>query len=88
MKLTKKNGNITLYDDEKIIRSILRANEEVPGEKLTRKKAAAISDLVFLRLTEEKEIITTADIRSALIALLIEKGYPQTAAHYQNYKKD
>ena len=87
MKITKKNGNVTVYDDEKIVRSILRANAEVREEPLTEKEAAAIADRVFARLTAQYEVISTADIRSCVAAVLIEKGLPQTAEHYLNYQK-
>ena len=87
MKITKKNGNITLYDDEKVTRSILKANAEVPEEELTPKMAASLADLLFGRLTEENEIITTAEIRNCLTALLCERGFPLTAQHYQEYQK-
>lgn len=87
MKITKKNGNVTVYDDEKIVRSILRANAEVREEPLTEKEAAAVADRVFARLTAQHEVITTADIRSCVAAVLIEKGLPQTAEHYLNYQK-
>ena len=47
MKITKKNGIVTVYDDEKVIGSILRANAEAPGEAITEAGAAAIADEVF-----------------------------------------
>ena len=46
MKITKKNGNLSVYDDEKVTRSILRANSEVPEETITEAEAAAIADEV------------------------------------------
>ena len=87
MKITKKNGKVVLFDEEKVVNSILRANAEVPGEEITRKKAMAFADGVFVKLTESSEIIRTEDVRTCVTALLKEKGFPQTAEHYQNYKK-
>ena len=87
MKITKKNGNVTIYDDEKVVRSILKANAEVREEQLSEKEAAAIADRVFAKLTAQYEVITTADIRDCVAAVLIEKGLPQTAEHYLNYHK-
>ena len=87
MWITKKNGNITVYDDEKLIRSILRANAETGERKLTQKQAAAIASQVFARLTEESEIITTADIRRGTDRILRERGLPETAQHYMDYAK-
>lgn len=87
MKITKRNGNITVYDDERIIRSILRANAEVPIEELTEARAARIADIAFARLTAEYDIITTADIRQCVYEILMDQGLRQTAEHYMNYRK-
>ena len=87
MKLTKRNGNLTAYDDEKIITSILRANAEVAEEALSRNTASYIADDVFELLTENHEIISTQEIRSTVYSILCEKGYPLTAEHYMEYKR-
>jgi len=87
MKITKKNGNVTIYDDEKVMRSILKANAEVREEQLSEKEAAAIADRVFAKLTAQYEVITTADIRDCVGAILVEKGLPLTAQHYLSYQK-
>ena len=87
MKITKKNGNITLYDDEKVIRSILRANAEVPEEQIGENEAAAIADLVFARLTLQNEVITTQNVRDCLCAILRERHLPLTAQRYLASKK-
>ena len=42
MKVTKRNGNVVLFDDEKIIRSILKANSEVPEEELMPKEETVV----------------------------------------------
>ena len=55
MKITKRNGNLTAYDDEKIITSILRANAEVAEEALSRNTASYIADDVFELLTENHD---------------------------------
>ena len=87
MKITKKNGTISVFDDEKIVNSILRANAEVPGEAITRAEAAAIADEGFSRLTDESEIISTADVRTCVERLLCERGLQETARHYMEYRK-
>ena len=43
MKITKKNGHETIYDDEKVINSILKANEETYEKSLSRAVAADIA---------------------------------------------
>ena len=87
MKITKRNGNTTMYDDQKIINSILKANAEVDEEELTPKIAAVIANEVFGALTEKSEIITTRDIRECMYELLCERGFPLTAKHYMEYGK-
>lgn len=84
MKITKRNGSVVVFDDEKIINSVLRANAEVPSEKIGKKKAAAIADTVFDRVTMNKSIISTAEVRSCTYTVLKECGYPLTAEHYIN----
>ena len=86
MKITKRNGNITMYDDEKVVRSILKANGDTE-ETMTEAVAASIADDAFSRLTEENEIITTQEIRECVTSLLIERGYGLTAKAYAEYKK-
>ena len=86
MKITKKNGNVVLYDDEKVIRSILKANAEAPGEEITRKKAAVFADEVFNRITRDHDVIRTKDVRDCVAALLREKGLARTAERYLDFK--
>jgi len=86
MKITKKNGNVVLYDDEKVIKSILRANAEAPGEEISRKKAAVFADEVFSRITRGHDVIRTQDVRDCVAALLREKGLTRTAERYLDFK--
>ena len=87
MKITKKNGNETIYDDEKVINSILKANEGTSEKSLTRAVAADIAAVVFSRLTAENEIITTAETRECVDRILQERGFTETAKSYREYKK-
>ena len=87
MKVTKKNGKVVLFDDEKVIASILKANAEVPSEAMMRKTAQRYANEVFDRLTEQSEIITTGEVRRCVAEVLREKGRPQTAEHYLGFKK-
>ena len=87
VKITKKNGTVSLYDDEKVAASILKANAEAPDEIMTKSMAAALADEVFARLTEEHDFITTADVRKCVTALLKERGLTDTAARYDAYQK-
>jgi len=87
MKITKKNGRVVVYDDEKVIRSILKASVDSMTEELSRKKAQVIAEEVFQRLTEDKDIISTNDVRVCTAAVLRAKGYPKTAQCYEEYKR-
>ena len=74
-------------DNNKRINSILKANAETSGEKLSRTIAASIAADVFNRLTAENEIITTAETRECVDRILQERGYTETARRYREYKK-
>lgn len=87
MKITKKNGRVVVYDDEKVVKSILKANIDAMTEELSRKKAQILADEVFQRLTAEKNIISTGDVRAYTAAILREKGYPKTAKCYEEFKR-
>lgn len=87
MKITKKNGNVVVYDDEKVINSILKANAGIQDEKISRKKAAVLADDVFTRVTDQHDVISTQDVRECTAAILREKGYPKTVENYLNYKR-
>ena len=82
MKVTKRNGTVVMYDDEKVATSIVWANGRTPEETITIKMAKRIADEVFRRLTSEKDIISTAEIRDCVCQVLNEMGYPLTAEHY------
>lgn len=87
MKVTKKNGNIVLFDDDKVIRSMLRANAETDEETLSESAAAYIAGEVFARLAKERDLISTADVRACVKQFLEEKGLPETARLYMDYHK-
>ena len=86
MKITKKNGTIHMYDDEKVARSILHANANVPDETISPAMAAGLANEVFARVTI-KQVVTTADVRDCVYSLLKEKGFAGTAKCYIEYKK-
>lgn len=86
MKVTKRNGTLVFYDDEKIVRSILRANEGTK-EALTNSGASYLAGVVFGRLAGSNEIITTQDIREGVYSALREKGLYVTARKYMDYEK-
>ncbi len=87
MKVTKRNGNVVLFDDDKIVSSILKANAEVPTEDLSKQAAAFLAGEAIGRLAEREDIITTQDLRLGVEKRLYEKGYPLTAKRYMEYVK-
>ena len=88
MKITKRNGSIVLFDDEKVKNSILKANACVDGETISAKKTGAIANEAFDSLMKDREMVMTAEVRAYVYALLKEKGYPKTAECYWTYKKE
>ncbi len=87
MKITKRNGSVVLYDDEKVAASILKAAADAAPEKLSEKMALAIADEVFAELSAEEEIITTREIRDRVYLLLCNRGFPMTARQYLEFRK-
>ena len=87
MKITKRNGMIHIYDDAKVAKSILHANENVATETIEPAVANALSNEVFSRVTAKSDIVTTADVRDCVYELLKERGFLDTAKCYIEYKK-
>jgi len=87
MKITKRNGKVVVFDNEKVIQSILKANADAAGETVTAGDAAVIADIVFARVTEGNDIITTGDVTKCVHEVLLERKLPATAAGYLSYAK-
>lgn len=87
MKVTKRNGNVVIYDDEKIIQSILAANACVKEEEISEKTAAYIAGAVFARLSGQADIFSTADVRREVYRMLLDKNYFLTAQKFMAFKK-
>ena len=87
MKITKKNGIVVLFDNEKVSTSILKANAGISGEDISKGTAEVLAEEVFARVTDENEIITTHDVRKCVVKLLRERGYAQTAESYIKFEK-
>ena len=86
MKITKRNGNIVFYDDEKVVNSIMNANKGT-GEELTPKQAEFLADAVLGRLIKENPIVTTQMISDGVYEALNEKDLWITAKQYKEFKK-
>lgn len=86
MKITKRSGNTVMYDDEKVVKSIMKANEGT-GEALSTKSAEYIADVVLGRLVKKHSIVTTRMIREGVYEELIERDLRITAKQYIEYSK-
>ena len=87
MKIAKRNGNLVFYDDEKVVNSIMKANEGT-GEALTVKQAEFLADAVLGRLIKDNPIVTTQMIRDGVYEALKEKDLWLTARAYIEFKKE
>ena len=87
MKIAKRNGNLVFYDDEKVVNSIMRANEGT-GEEITPKQAEFLTDAVLGRLIKNHSIVTTQMIRDGVYEALKEKDLWLTAKEYIDFKKE
>ena len=87
MKIAKRNGNLVLYDDEKVVKSIMNANRET-GEALTEKQAEFLADAVLGRLIKNNSFVTTQMIRDGVYEALNERNLWLTAKRYREFKKE
>ena len=87
MKISKRSGSMVMYDDEKVVRSIMKANEETE-EPLTQKAAEFLADAVLGRLIKNNSFVTTEMIREGIYEALKERGLWLTAKQYKEYKKN
>lgn len=87
MKITKRSGTVVLYDDEKVVRSILAANAGT-AERLSKEGAQGVANAVFFRLTQRSQLLSTREVRDEVYALLCERGLTRTAENYRSFRKD
>ena len=87
MKISKRSGSMVMYDDEKVVKSIMNANEETE-EPLTQKAAEFLADAVLGRLIKNNSFVTTEMIREGIYEALKERGLWLTAKQYKEYKKN
>ncbi len=87
MKITKRSGRLVVYDDEKLVKSIMKANEGT-GEELTERAAEYLTDVVIGRLAKEHSVITTQMIRDGVYNALKERDLWLTAKEYIEFKKE
>ena len=87
MKIAKRSGNFVMYDDEKVVKSILRANEGT-GEALSARAAEYMADAVLGRLVRSNAIVTTQMISDGIYDALVQRDLWLTARQYKAFKKE
>ncbi len=87
VKITKRSGNIVIYDDEKVVNSIMKANKGT-GEPLSVKAAEYLADAVLGRLVKNNTFVTTEMISDAVYDALIERDLWLTAREYKGFRKE
>ena len=87
MKIAKRSGNFVMYDDEKVVKSILRANEGT-GEALSARAAEYMADAVLGRLVRSNAIVTTQMISDGIYDALVQRDLWLTARQYKEFKKE
>ena len=87
MKISKRSGSMVFYDDEKVVQSIMKANEET-DEELSLKSAEFLADAVLGRLIKNNTFVTTQMIKDGVYEALKERGLWLTAKQYAEYKKE
>ena len=65
MKISKRSGSVVLYDDEKVVKSIMKANEET-DEELTVKSAEFLADAVLGRLIKNHTFVPPQMIKDGV----------------------
>ena len=86
MKISKRSGSMVFYDDEKLVRSIMKANEET-DEELSVKSAEFLADAVLGRLIKNNTFVTTQMIKDGVYEALRERGLWLTAKQYAEFQK-
>jgi len=87
VKIMKRSGNLVFFDDEKLVSSIMKANEGT-GETLSPKAAEYLADAVLGRLVKNNAIVTTQMISEGVYEALNERDLWLTARQYREFKKD
>lgn len=88
-QITKRDGNLVLFNKSKISDAIFRAAKSVGGKD--RGRANVLADMVVELLEKrgfnEKEIPNVEDVQDAVEKVLIEEGHAQTAKAYIIYRE-
>ena len=87
-KIRKRDGNVVLFDKEKIAEAIWKAAKAVGGTD--RKRPEELANLVVKTLTEkygENGIPGVEEVQDLVEKILIEEGHAKVAKAYILYRK-
>ncbi len=88
-RIKKRNGDIVLFDKNKVANAIFAAAKSVGGKD--KKRAEELADLVEKTINEtygEDYIPTVEEIQDIVEKVLIENGHAKTAKAYIIYRKE
>lgn len=87
MKVIKRSGEEVLFDEKKILKAILSANNDVAKEQRIDKAAvAAIADIVTVRCRALGRSPSVEEIQDFVEDGLIEADYPYLMRAYTGYR--
>ena len=86
-KIRKRNGDIVVFDAQKIRNAIFKANNAVKGEKMTGAALDELTEKVMSKFTGRK-IPTVEQIQDAVEENLIAADYAKTAKAYILYRAE
>ncbi len=87
MKIIKRNGSETVFDREKIVRAIQKANEAGEGKpELTQRQIDYISFCIEDYCNEIDRALSVEEIQELVETLIIQQNAPETAKRYIRYR--
>ena len=87
MKIIKRNGSEAIFDREKIIRAIQKANESGEGKpELTQRQIDYIAFVIEDYCEEVGRALSVEEIQELVETLIIQQNAPETAKRYIRYR--
>ncbi|WP_462332963.1 anaerobic ribonucleoside triphosphate reductase [Schwartzia sp. (in: firmicutes)] len=84
-QIRKRNGDVVVFDEEKITNAIRKANMESTDHTFTKRELTALTKAVIEQVSD-KEIPGVEYIQDAVERALIKKNYASTAKAYILYR--
>ena len=87
MKIIKRNGSEMVFDRDKIVRAIQKANEAGEGKpELTQRQIDYISFCIEDYCNEIDRALSVEEIQELVETLIIQQNAPETAKRYIRYR--